>query len=219
SRAFTTNPARSAQTTGVLPTLLLTARAMATVSGAVRMVRTTSTSGITGAGLKKCIPTTFAGRDVAMAHSMTGKLDVVVAKTTDGLQISSSEAKSAFLTLSSSTTASTTRSTSERVSREAAQLTRSSAASRSASDSLPRTTPLFREVRTVSRSACAFSVPRDTEVTAYPALAKTSTMPAAMTPDPTTPTERTGCAGSRSSAGSGVSSSATTIGEPGAWYV
>ena len=61
-------------------------------------MRTTSTSAMTGAGLKKCRPTTSAGRWVAIAHSITGRLDVVVASTTPGLQISSSAAKSAFLT-------------------------------------------------------------------------------------------------------------------------
>ena len=69
-------------------------------------MRTTSTSFITGAGLKKCSPTTSAGRPVADARSMTGRLDVVVASTAPGRQISSSVANSACLTESSSTTAS-----------------------------------------------------------------------------------------------------------------
>src|SRR5688500_16203604 len=107
SKALTTNPDRSEQTTGCLPTARHTAVAVATTSSEVRMVRTTSTSPMTGAGLKKCRPTTSAGRWVATAHSMTGRLDVVVARTVPGLQISSSEANSAFFTDSSSMTAST----------------------------------------------------------------------------------------------------------------
>ncbi len=96
---MTTKPDRSAQTTGVLAERGGDARgAVAAVSAEVRIVRTTSTSAITGAGLKKCSPTTSAGRSVAIAHSITGRLDVVVASTTPGLQISSRVAKSAFLT-------------------------------------------------------------------------------------------------------------------------
>src|SRR5215213_8376457 len=174
SSALTTNPDRSAHTTACLASARHTAVAVATVASDVRIVRTTSTSPMTGAGLKKCSPTTSAGRSVATAHSMTGRLDVVVASTTPGLQISSSEANSAFLTLSSSTTASTTRSTSATCSSAEDQVIRLSAASLSSSDSLPRTTPLFSEVFTVSLSVRDFSVPRDTEVTSYPALAKTS---------------------------------------------
>src|SRR5919112_1194884 len=98
SSALTTNPARSAQTTGVLPSDAHTARAVRAVSADVRIVRTTSTSGITGAGLKKCRPTTSAGRSVAIAHSITGRLDVVVARTAPGLVISPRAANSACLT-------------------------------------------------------------------------------------------------------------------------
>src|SRR5215471_10316927 len=81
SSALTTKPDRSAQTTPVLPRLSQIARAVAVVDGAVRIVCTISTSDITGAGLKKCSPTTSAGRLVAIAHSITGRLDVVVART------------------------------------------------------------------------------------------------------------------------------------------
>src|SRR3979409_2277561 len=98
SSALTTNPERAAQTTGCLPTARTTAVAVPTVSSDVRIVRTTSTRFISGAGLKKCIPITAAGRFVATAHSITGRLDVVVASTTPGLQISSREANNAFFT-------------------------------------------------------------------------------------------------------------------------
>src|SRR5215472_14606039 len=114
SSALTTKPERSAHTTGVLASLAQTARAVASASGEVRIVCTTSTSAMTGAGLKKCRPSTSDGRVVAIAHSTTGRLDVVVASTTPGLQMLSSDEKNAFLTARSSTTASTTRSTSAR---------------------------------------------------------------------------------------------------------
>src|SRR3712207_9013870 len=71
------NPARSVQLTGCLPSCAQTACAVAATSGAVEMVETTSTSFITCAGLKKCMPTTSAGRPLAAARWMTGRLEVV----------------------------------------------------------------------------------------------------------------------------------------------
>ena len=76
----------------------MTSRTVASTSGAVDTVLTTSTSRMTAAGLKKCMPMTSAGREVADAIAMTGSDDVVVASTAPGLQISSSAAKTACLT-------------------------------------------------------------------------------------------------------------------------
>src|SRR3954467_11143561 len=100
------NPARSEQETACLPSRWLTACAVAATSGAVEMVDTTSTSFITWAGLKKCIPPTSVGRPLALAHSITGRLDVVVASTAPGCAVSPRLANSASLTGSDSTTAS-----------------------------------------------------------------------------------------------------------------
>src|SRR4051794_18243364 len=105
-------PARSPQWTACLPTVVQTALAGATTSGAVAIVDTTSTSFITGAGPKKWRPTTSDGRDVDAAHSITGRDDVVVAGTAPGRITSSSAANTACLTGNSSATASITRSTS-----------------------------------------------------------------------------------------------------------
>ena len=71
---------------------------------------TISTSGISGAGLKKCMPTTRSGRVVAAAISVTESAEVLVARIASGRQIRSSSAKSARLGSSSSTIASITRS-------------------------------------------------------------------------------------------------------------
>src|SRR5436305_1451744 len=110
SNALTMKPARSPHVTGCLPSLCDTARIVATTSSAVRTVGTTSTSFITGAGLKKCMPMTSVGRLVAVAHSMTGRLLVVDARIAPGLTTSSSAANSACFTGRSSTTASITKS-------------------------------------------------------------------------------------------------------------
>src|SRR5574338_277764 len=65
-------PARSPHVTACLPTFAHRSCTVATTSGAVETVWTTSTSFITCAGLKKCIPTTSCGREVTLAQSMIG---------------------------------------------------------------------------------------------------------------------------------------------------
>jgi hypothetical protein len=62
-------------------------------SASVTTVRTTSTSLSTGAGLKKCIPTTRSGRFVRTASSVIDKLEVLDASTTSLRTIPSSSLK------------------------------------------------------------------------------------------------------------------------------
>ena len=186
------NPARSPQTTGCRPARCVTSTAVASVTGEVDTVRTTSTRRMTGAGLKKCSPTTSCGRDVTAASSITGRLEVVVARTAPGLQISSRFSKSAVLTLISSTTASTTRSAWASASREEAPVTRARIASRSAASSLPRCTAFSSDLSRVARARARLDSERATSVTSKPPLASTSAMPVAMVPEPTTPTLCTG---------------------------
>ncbi len=56
----------------------------AVVSAEVCSEVTTSTSGRTGTGLKKCSPTTRFARAVAMPRRMTGREEVLVASTAAG---------------------------------------------------------------------------------------------------------------------------------------
>ena len=63
-------------------------------SGSVTTVRTTSTSLSTGAGLKKCIPTTWSGRLVCTASSVIDKLEVLDARMTSPRTIPSSSVNS-----------------------------------------------------------------------------------------------------------------------------
>ncbi len=72
----------------------------------------TSISFITWAGLKKWIPITRSGRRVAMESSVTERAEVLVARIVAAGQAASSSAKTFFLTVMSSVTASITRSTS-----------------------------------------------------------------------------------------------------------
>jgi hypothetical protein len=54
------------------------------------MALTSSMSPITGTGLKKCIPSTLSGREVAAPRSAIGIDDVLLARITSGLVTSSS---------------------------------------------------------------------------------------------------------------------------------
>ena len=137
-------PARSPQETGDLPTFEQSARTVSETSSEVVTVETTSTSFITGAGLKKCIPTTSAGRFVTLASSMTGRLEVVVAKIAPGLQMSSRFSKSVVLMARSSAIASTTMSTSARSSSEVVPVSRPRISGFADSSSLPRPMALSR---------------------------------------------------------------------------
>ncbi len=95
SSALTTKPERSPQRTTFLPsTSLANCSVRAAASGEVTSVLTSSTSGSTGTGLKKCRPSTRLGFCVAAAIFMIGMLDVFDASTASGSVITlSSSAK------------------------------------------------------------------------------------------------------------------------------
>ena len=77
-------PAWSCTSTASLPHDATNAIAVSIVSAHAVSGRTTSTSFITVAGLKKWMPHTCSGRDVANARSMTGSVEVLVARIADG---------------------------------------------------------------------------------------------------------------------------------------
>ncbi len=143
-------PARSPQSTGFFLIFAQSARTVAVTSGAVVIGETTSTSFITAAGLKKCMPMTSSGREVAAAHSTTGSEEVVVARIVPGLQTSSSAENAACLTPRSSAMASTTMSHSARPEKSTVVVMRPRVSSRSASVSLPLTTAFSSDLRTAA---------------------------------------------------------------------
>ena len=114
SSAFAMNPARSPMTTGSLPSERANSAASSTTSCDVTTVRTTSTKACTGAGLKKWMPTTLAGRLVATAMSVTDSEDVLLARIACGGAMASTLPKISFLRSRLSLTASITRSASDR---------------------------------------------------------------------------------------------------------
>ena len=78
--------------------------------------RTISSKRITLAGLKKCVPITASGRDVASAISSMFSVEVLLARIAPGLQARSRSANTLFFNAMPSKTASTTMSTSENAS-------------------------------------------------------------------------------------------------------
>ena len=100
----------------------------------------TSTSFITVAGLKKCMPTTFSGRPVTMATSMIGYDDVLVAMMASGPRMPSSSVKISFFRSRFSGAASMTYSHGARSAMSVVQVMLATAASRAASSSFPRST-------------------------------------------------------------------------------
>ena len=87
------------------------ANARLKVASDVVTVRTTSTSGISGTGLKKCRPTNRSARFVAPAISAIVRLEVFDAKIVPAPHRPSSSLNSAFLRARSSVIASITIST------------------------------------------------------------------------------------------------------------
>ena len=133
-------PAWSLTSTGVFPQASANWRAAAIVSSDAVRGRTTSTNDMTGAGLKKWMPQTLSGRPVFMAISMTGRVEVLVARMAWSPVIRSRSLNSAFLTSRSSTTDSITRSQSASASSSDVPVTRARAWSRSSSVFLPFST-------------------------------------------------------------------------------
>ena len=103
-------PSHTPDTTAVFLIFLATVMTVAITSLAVFSPRTTSSSFITLAGLKKCRPTTSSGRLVKEAILFTSSVEVLDARMAPGFITRSSSLNTASLTPISSNTASITRS-------------------------------------------------------------------------------------------------------------
>src|SRR5436309_7801873 len=188
SSRFTMKPELSLAATGSLPSEAAKAKARLKVCSDVVMVRTTSTSGITGTGLKKCSPTKRSARFVAPAISAIVRLDVLEAKIVPGPHKPSSSRKSTFLSARSSVIASIRMSTVRRSATTVVNFSRLSAASRSAGWSLPFSTSLPSDFSMPARPRSRISWETSRTVVSYPAVAATWAMPLPIKPQPSTPT-------------------------------
>lgn len=104
-----------------------------------------STSCCTGAGLKKWMPTTWSGREVATARRTSGMEEVLEARIAScRVTTWSSTWKISVFTCSFSTTASITRSRSANSPRSVVKLSRSWVAVSSSAEIFPRSAALAR---------------------------------------------------------------------------
>ena len=148
-------------------------------SGEVINVVTSSTSGSTGTGLKKCMPITRSALAVAMPSFMIGIEEVLEASTAFGsVTTLSSCLKISVLIDSSSITASHTICRSAKSPRSVVNRSRAEACSRSRSVSFPLLTPRSRDRRMRDLPAAASSRVVSYTNTSACARAQTSAMPA-----------------------------------------
>ena len=120
STRLLTNPGRSLAGTGVLPIFFASSSVRRVVSSLVARPLTTSTSFMTGTGLKKCMPITrWASSPTAVASSVIEIDDVFVASTTSGRKVPCIWRKTFFFRSIFSSTASTAQSASAASARSA----------------------------------------------------------------------------------------------------
>src|SRR3989454_7535550 len=181
-------PELSLATTGSLPRDLANAKARRTVSSEVVTVRTTSTRGISGTGLKKCSPTKRSPRFVAAAIAAIVRLDVFDAKMVAGPHKPSSSFHKAFLRSRSSVTASTTTSHAFRSAVAVVKRKRLKDASRSAAVIFPFSPNFAGDFSIAARALSQTCWDTSRTVVSYPAAAATWAMPLPMRPEPSTPT-------------------------------
>ena len=189
---LTMNPGVSAASTVVLRHPSMRLRAARVTAGSVVIAGTISTSGITGAGLKKCMPTTRPACAHAAPMAATERDDVLVANTVSGRVTRSSELNSACFDGRSSMIASITRSQRANAASWASpppgmEMMRAIAASASARVRRCFSTSLAnaRSIRARARSIAAGI--GSAMITSCPCTAARWAMPAPMAPAPATP--------------------------------
>ncbi|AMC90070.1 Uncharacterised protein [Mycobacterium tuberculosis] len=165
--------------TGSLPTWVSSATTRSAVSGAVRALGTTSTTGIRSGGFQKCVPITRLPSSTRSVTAPIGSTEVLVASTASGASVAS-RSKSSCLTARFSTTASITRSAS------------GIAAARSAAAATePRPAPATRAASTAA--AWRISALVSVMATSRPAEASTPAMRRPISPAPTTAARENPC--------------------------
>ena len=165
--------------------------ARASVASEVARPRMISTSFMRSTGEKKCRPIKFAGRTLASARPVMGRVEVLEAKTAFASSAASALRVASAFTARSSNTASTTSSQPERRVWSAVGAMRDLASARAASDMRSRARALPRAAVSISRSSSTASIP---------ARAAAPAIPAPIMPAPRIPTRENaarGAAGGR----------------------
>ncbi|EWS57776.1 hypothetical protein Y694_04274 [Methylibium sp. T29-B] len=174
--------------TGVLRQRSLSANTACATLGSVRRPETTSTSFITGTGLKKCRPTQRPGCRRSRASAVIEIDEVLDASTQSASTIASSCANSVRLASACSTMASTTSRAPAAASIDVAGVMRASVACAASALRRPFATSASRPVASRRNAASAAPSRASCSCTGCPAWAATCAMPAPMMPAPITHT-------------------------------
>ncbi|CFN64386.1 Uncharacterised protein [Bordetella pertussis] len=166
--------------TGRLPPARSMSMTRATVCSDVSSLRTTSTSGITSAGVKKWVPTKRSRRVTAWAMSLIDRPEVLVAKMACGSHRVSSRAKMSRLSASFSGTASITSCAEQAASRPASMRMRCMAGAMASGAYTPSCRSMTWAARVSAPSIGSIST------TSKPLEANRAAMPLPMAPAPTT---------------------------------
>src|SRR5690348_5792180 len=185
-------PGVSEATTGVFFHELTSFTELASTPGSVASHGTTSTSGNTGAGLKKWMPITRSECALAEAIAPIESEDVFVASVASDAITAPSLANSARLTPSSSTIASMTTPQSANMERSfvtgaSTKRMRSMVASRAPAASFPFSTSFASILVRLARALVTAPALASASTTSWPAAAATWAMPLPIAPAPTTP--------------------------------
>ncbi len=180
------NPGVLAHRTGVLPHARTSSQASSTESAPERAPRTTSTSAISGGGLKKCRPMMRSGCAMPSAMAVIDRLEVLEARMVSASWRAASVAKISRLTSRSSTTASITsrQAGSDRTSSAACSRPAAAAASSAVMRPLSASRPSVARSRSIASSAAPSRA--STSTTSCPACAATWAIPDPIAPAPTT---------------------------------
>lgn len=184
---LTMKPGMSMQRTAVWPMRLASAARASPVAGALRRPAITSTTFISGTGLKKWNPATRSGCLHAAAIAVMDSEDVFDARIASGRTMSSSWRNRSRLTSSFSTMASTTRSQSARSVRAAAGTSRATVASASSGVIFPLAASLASVSASAVRAASTACGLASNSLTRNLAWAAICAMPRPMAPVPTIP--------------------------------
>ena len=145
-----------------------------------------STSGITGTGLKKCMPMKRSGRLVAAAIRVIGIDEVLLARMVVSRQMASSLLNSSRLASKFSVMASITRSARPAASREVVGCNRATASSRAVASSLPFATWLSRRFLILSSARPTIESSTSRRLTSNPRMAAVCAIPEPIRPAPAT---------------------------------
>ena len=179
------NPGVAEAWTTCLPQSCASRVTAAATAGSVARPLTTSTSRITGAGLKKCRPTRRPGWLSPAAMAVGDSEEVLVASTQCGVTTFSRSANRACLTARSSATASITHAAGASSPRSPATISWRPDGSRSRR---PLATSRATRSRTAATARPAAPSATSYTMTGWPATAATCAIPAPMVPAPTTAT-------------------------------